>query len=143
MVVPPIPKWGPGHWCGGGGRGGGGVCWMKYLSGGAKRVLRVRLQHVDPRESRPEALNAPCFFNLRHSNKTNSSEKMIFTVKWSHSLVESRSDNFKLFEKVYLSPSTCHSAIFTEKVQIYIFLNYFYFYFCSSRCSDPHMSSHK
>ncbi len=48
---------------------------------------------------------------------------MIFTVNWSHSLVESRSDNFKLFEKVYLSPSTCHSAIFTEKVQIiFIFI---------------------
>jgi hypothetical protein len=41
---------------------------------GTKRVLRVRLQHVDPWESRPEALNAPCFFNLWQSNKTNSSE---------------------------------------------------------------------
>jgi hypothetical protein len=88
---------------------------------GAKRVLRVQLQLVDPWESRPEALSAPCYLNLRQSNKTNSSGKIIFTVKWSHCLVESRSDNFKLFEKVYLPPSTCHSAIFTEKVQIICF----------------------
>jgi len=36
--------------------------------------------------------------------ETNSSEKMIFTVKWSHSLVESRSENIKLFENFYPAP---------------------------------------
>jgi hypothetical protein len=43
------------------------------VGGGGGRG-RVWLQQVDPWEFRPEALNAPCFFNLRQSNKTNSSD---------------------------------------------------------------------